>query len=64
MKATAATPALCPVCNVRSLVQHCEGSATCGWHKCRNKECEAILDLAKRRGYAPDGKGFRQVNLA
>ena len=63
MSTAEATLTVCPVCNTRTLAQHCD-SKTCNWHKCRSRTCEAVLDLTKRRGYAPEGNGFRRINLA
>lgn len=42
----------CPVCGLQSLVAHCSDThPTCTWHACRNKACDAQLDLAKRTGH-------------
>lgn len=58
--------AQCPVCGQKSLVAHCaDKHPTCNWHKCRNLECDAVLDIAKGSGHClePDGKRRRRVHL-
>ena len=55
---------ICPLCNTRNLVAHCgDEHQTCTWHKCRNDECDAILDLAMRRGHRKTEGGRGNVTL-
>lgn len=46
------TVGMCPVCGQKSLVTHCpEDHPTCNWHACRNKDCDAVLDLTLGVGH-------------
>lgn len=60
--ATSTVVGNCPVCAKRTLALHCP-SSTCTWHKCRNKSCDAVLDLRRRRGYRPEGDKYIPVRL-
>lgn len=51
----------CPCCEREALVEHCD-SGRCGWFICRNKDCDAVLDLKRKRGHVRDpdpGKSAR-----
>lgn len=43
----------CPICHNRSLKRHC-ANGQCGWLKCANAACEALLDPSNRNGTCID----------
>lgn len=43
----------CYFCKNKSLTWHCPGRK-CGWWKCLNKMCDAMLDPKERRGHHLD----------
>jgi hypothetical protein len=53
---TEKTLSTCPVSTRTTLVEHCDGGH-CGWFKCRNKDCESLLDFRRKRGVKPGAGG-------
>lgn len=40
----------CPMCDKRDMVKHCDIDH-CTWAHCRNKDCDATLDIRRRLGH-------------
>jgi hypothetical protein len=49
----------CPSCKQERLKDHCghTDSVDCGWLKCTNTSCKAVLDRIRRKGFKPAGIG-------
>jgi hypothetical protein len=63
---TTATYGTCPSCMKHALGKHC-ANRHCPWRKClaKNGGCEAVLNLARKRGYRWDRatNEFVHINL-
>lgn len=46
-------PRICPVCEKRSLHDHCERG--CAWMKCHSQKCRATVDLDHRIAFRMTG---------
>ena len=57
MPSTERTITTCPACSRTTLVDHCYDEGKCGWSKCRNKDCDLVIN-AKGSGHRLVAKGY------